>query len=110
MPKVFTDNRRARSTLCKKLIGRVSRLAVVFQVSESIARRARLLAGGIGVSVCLSTRASIARKCYTHFVFPHAHHIVIDGRMILPNMTGVGRYLIGFGKGLNDLPGEENIE
>ncbi|OGO37437.1 MAG: hypothetical protein A2W35_16260 [Chloroflexi bacterium RBG_16_57_11] len=43
-------------------------------------------------------------------MFPHAHHIVIDGRMILPNMTGVGRYLIGLCKGLNDLPGEENIE
>lgn len=30
--------------------------------------------------------------------------VVIDGRMILPEMTGVGRYLLGLGKALAELP------
>lgn len=36
--------------------------------------------------------------------------IVIDGRMILPHMTGVGRYLLGLCAGLNELAGDERIE
>jgi glycosyltransferase involved in cell wall biosynthesis len=36
--------------------------------------------------------------------------IVIDGRMILPHMTGAGRYLLGLCAGLNELEGDERIE
>lgn len=37
-------------------------------------------------------------------------YIVIDGRMILPHMTGAGRYLLGLCRGLNAIPGDERIE
>jgi glycosyltransferase involved in cell wall biosynthesis len=37
-------------------------------------------------------------------------NIVIDGRMILPEMTGVGRYIIELAQALRDLPGQDNFE
>jgi glycosyltransferase involved in cell wall biosynthesis len=36
--------------------------------------------------------------------------IAIDARMILPQMTGVGRYLLGLAGGLRSLPGPERYE
>jgi glycosyltransferase involved in cell wall biosynthesis len=36
--------------------------------------------------------------------------IVIDGRMILPQITGAGRYLLGLCAGLNELGGDKRIE
>ncbi|MBN1147315.1 MAG: glycosyltransferase family 4 protein [Anaerolineales bacterium] len=36
--------------------------------------------------------------------------VVIDARMLLPQMTGVGRYLLGLGRALGDLPGEDRFE
>jgi glycosyltransferase involved in cell wall biosynthesis len=37
-------------------------------------------------------------------------HIVIDGRLILPYMTGVGRYLVGLVGALSDLSVDEQFE
>lgn len=37
-------------------------------------------------------------------------HIVLDARMILPQMTGVGRYLLGLASGLRQIPGDERYE
>jgi glycosyltransferase involved in cell wall biosynthesis len=37
-------------------------------------------------------------------------HIVIDGRMILPEMTGVGRYIIELSQALRDLPGQDTFD
>jgi glycosyltransferase involved in cell wall biosynthesis len=37
-------------------------------------------------------------------------HIVIDGRMILPEMTGVGRYIIELTHALRDLPGQDTFD
>lgn len=36
--------------------------------------------------------------------------IVIDGRMLLPQMTGVGRYILGLARGLCSLPGDDQFE
>jgi glycosyltransferase involved in cell wall biosynthesis len=35
---------------------------------------------------------------------------IIDGRLILPKMTGIGRYLIGLSRGLRGLPGDDEFE
>ena len=37
-------------------------------------------------------------------------HIVIDGRMILPQMTGVGRYLLGLVGALRKIPCDDHFE
>lgn len=36
--------------------------------------------------------------------------ITLDARMIMPHMTGVGRYLLGLASGLRKLPGDEQYE
>jgi len=36
--------------------------------------------------------------------------VVIDGRLILPQMTGIGRYLCGLVQALRDLPGDARFE
>ena len=32
-------------------------------------------------------------------------HVIVDARLILPQMTGLGRYLLGLGRGLGQQPG-----
>jgi len=36
--------------------------------------------------------------------------IVVDARLILPRMTGIGRYLCGLGRGMPQLPGDDRFE
>jgi glycosyltransferase involved in cell wall biosynthesis len=45
------------------------------------------------------------RQWYTETMY-----VAIDARMILPEMTGVGRYLLGLGKALAELSNEEALE
>jgi glycosyltransferase involved in cell wall biosynthesis len=36
--------------------------------------------------------------------------VIIDARLILPRMTGIGRYLCGLAQGLRELPGDDRFE
>ena len=37
-------------------------------------------------------------------------NIIMDGRLLLPKMTGIGRYLIGLAQGLSSIGGNDHYE
>lgn len=49
-------------------------------------------------------------KPYQGWKISEKMHIVIDGRMILPKMTGVGRYILELAQALRGLPGQDTFD
>jgi glycosyltransferase involved in cell wall biosynthesis len=81
-------------------------MKVLYSCSQDNLPRAPLSPGPL---VSAESVADPGNRSTTTMKSPQPY-IVIDGRMILPHMTGAGRYLLGLCQGLNALPGDESIE